>query len=538
MYLSGNFGEIRSDHFHSGIDIKTQGSIGHHVYSIDSGHISRIKVQANGYGKSIYVTHPNGYTSVYGHLDRYRDDIAAHVKRMQYKQRSHMVDLYLKPDQFQLKKGEFIAYSGNTGSSSGPHLHFEVRTAGNQHPTNVLKYGFDIEDRVSPRFFSLLINPIGMESHANGTSERVSSRIVKENGYYTIPYGSNINAWGTLGISVEVFDFLNGSSNRCGVYKLDLYVDGQMAYSHLMDEFSFSETRFVNAHINYEERFRTGIKAHNLYRLPNDRLRIYNNQTSNSVLELNEERIYELLVVATDVAGNQSELKFKITGKKRVLPTKNPPQGFVRSMKYDELNMYDGGEVIVEIPAKALYQDLDFTFEKSPGITGSMTQFFHISSPEIPVHLPYTLSIKTDDIDQSLQEKLLLITLNDKDEIEAAGGGYHEGAVMASLRNFGLFAISADTIAPEIIPLNGRIGGDLSGRRSLKFTIIDDLSGVDKYEGYIDDSWVLFEYDMKNDLLTYTFDIDRISRDSSHELELYVTDAKGNVNLFHSTFTW
>ncbi|MEN8227183.1 MAG: M23 family metallopeptidase [Bacteroidota bacterium] len=538
MHLSGNFGEIRSDHFHSGIDIKTQGTIGHRVYSIDCGYISRIKVQANGYGKSIYITHPGGYTSVYGHLDRYRDDIAEHVKRMQYKQRSFKVDLYLKPDQFQLKKGDFIAYSGNSGGSSGPHLHFEVRTAGNQHPTNVLKYGFNIEDRVAPRYLSLFLNPAGRESHVNGSSEMFSSKIVKEKGYYTIPYGSTIIASGTVGISVEVFDYLNGSSNRCGVYKLQLYVDEELTYSHTMDEFSFSETRYINAHINYLERIRTGIKAHNLYRLPNDRLRIYNQQINHGALELNEEKTYDLRVVATDVAGNRSELKFTITGEKRIIPAKNPPQGFVKSMKYNLLNRYDNGEVIVEIPPKALYQDMDFTFERTPAIPGTMSQVFHIASPEIPVHLPYSLSIKTTVTDPKLQEKLLLITLNDKGEIEEAGGEYHNGAVVARLRKFGKFAISADTVAPEIIPVNGKAGGDLSERSSLRFTIRDDLSGIEKYEGYIDNSWVLFEYDMKNDLLTYTFDSDRIARGSSHGLELYVTDSKGNVSLFRSTFTW
>ena len=158
MYLSGNFGEIRSDHFHSGIDIKTQGAIGQQVFSVEQGYVSRIKVQANGYGKSIYISHPNGYTSRYGHLDRYRDDIADYVNRMQYKSKSHAVDLYLDRETFPLEKGEFIAYSGNTGSSSGPHLHFEIRTSSNQHPTNVLKYNFDIKDRVSskvPFSFSL-----------------------------------------------------------------------------------------------------------------------------------------------------------------------------------------------------------------------------------------------------------------------------------------------------------------------------------------------------------------------------------------------
>jgi len=538
MHLSGNFGEIRSDHFHSGIDIKTQGTIGHHVFSVEEGYVSRIKVQANGYGKSIYIAHPNGYTSVYGHLDKYREDISEYVKQMQYKKRSHRVDLYLEPDQFRLKKGDFIAYSGNSGSSAGPHLHFEIRNSKNQHPTNVLDYNFDIEDLVAPRFLNLFVYPLNDQSHVNGTHKKYSSRLVKESGYFTVPYGSNINAWGSLGISVEVFDYLNGASNRCGVYTLELYVNDKLTYSHKMDEFSFSETRYINAHIDYQERVQRDTKAHRLHRLPNDKLRIYTHLENQGILGINEEGTYSIRVVASDVKGNRSELKFKVEGEKREPYRNTSPDHIVKVMKYNESNRFDHGEFWVQIPKNALYENLNFTIDSTPAYHGSLTPFYHIASPDIPVHLPYTLAVKTDETNPGLRDKLLLITLNEDKEIEAAGGEYENGEVIASLRQFGPYAVAMDTIAPEIIPKNGSTTGNLTGRKALKFTITDDLSGIEKYEGYVDNSWILFEYDMKNDLLTYTFDHKRVKKDSSHELELYVTDAKGNVNLFHTTFTW
>ena len=537
MYLSGNFGEIRSDHFHSGIDIKTQGTTGHHVNSAEKGYVSRIKVQANGYGKSIYISHPNGYTSVYGHLDRYCDDIAAYVKRMQYKRQSHMVDLYLSKETFPVEKGEFIAYSGNTGSSSGPHLHFEIRSTANQHPTNVLSYNFDIKDQVAPRFLSLFLYPMNQKSQINGKAERFSSKIVRDKGIYTIPYGTTVEASGILGISVEVFDYLDGASNRCGVHTLEMFVDNKLSYSHVMDEFSFSETRYINAHIDYEERIKSGKKAHRLHRLPNDRLRIYKQTLENKPLHINESRNYSIRIVATDVAGNSSTVEFTLKGSELTSITPLKENGDITSLKYSQAYSLEEGPVKVEIPSNALYQDLDFAIHESPAAKGSLTPFYQIATREVPVHKSYTLSIKCPDLDPSLHKRLLLISHNDKGSVVSAGGEYRDGHVKASLRNFGEFAVGLDTIAPEIIPRANK-DNDYTGKKELRFTIRDELSGINKYEGYVDNQWALFEYDSKNNLLFYRFDEQHIMKDSEHELELYVSDKKGNVSLLHTTFNW
>jgi murein DD-endopeptidase MepM/ murein hydrolase activator NlpD len=527
MYLSGNFGEIRSDHFHSGIDIKTQGATGHHVSSVEEGYISRIKVQANGYGKSIYITHPNGYTSLYGHLDRYREDIAAYVVRMQYKKQSHTVDLYLDKSTFPLEKGEFIAYSGNSGSSSGPHLHFEIRSTANQHPTNVLSYNFDIKDQRAPRFHSLFLYPLNSSSRINGKAERFSSKIVRDQGTYTIPYGTTLEATGTLGISVEVFDYLDGASNRCGIHTLEMYVDNNLSYSHVMDEFAFSETRYINAYIDYEERTTSGKKAHQLHRLPNDRLRIYNQVAENKPLQVKEARNYHIRIVASDVAGNSSTLEFSLKGSDGTITDHISDKGDIAYMKYNEVNSFDEGPVMLEIPANSLYQDLNFSFQSSPPAFGSLTPFYQIATSRVPLHKAYTLSIESPDLDPSLHKRLLLISHDDKGDVVSAGGEYKDGRVVAKLRKFGTFAVAVDTIAPQITPLG-----------NMRFTIRDELSGIAKYEGYIDNQWALFEYDPKNNLLFYRLDEDRISKEMDHELELYISDEKGNVNLLHTTFNW
>ena len=540
LYLSSNFGEIRMDHFHSGIDIKTQGVTGHRVYSVEDGYVSRIKVQTNGYGNSIYITHPNGYTSQYGHLDRYRDDIALFVKNMQYRQQSQTVDLYLDRETFPVKRGEFIAFSGNSGGSTGPHLHFELRNSANEHPVNVLKFNFNIRDQIAPRFLSIYLYPLDGAGQVNGKAERISSRLVKDNGIYRVPYGTRMEGWGTLGMSVQVFDYMNGTSNRYGIYKLEMYVDDKLSYSYVMNEFSFSDTRYVNAHLDYGELIRSGIKAHRLYRLPNDKLKTYGQAAGNRALTVDEPRDYPIRIVAMDVAGNNAVLEFTLKGINRpeeASATGHDPT-YVTTMQYNRDNSFEDGPVSLKIPANALYQDLDFTYDVSPPADGSLTPLYHIASNEVPVHSSYTLIIKSPDVDPVLHNKLLFISYDNDGEIISTGGSYRNGTMVASLRNFGVFGIALDTIAPKIIPLNRPGGDDYSDRKEMRFIIRDDLSGIEKYEGYIDDKWVLFEYDPKNDLLMYKFDETRINRESQHELELYVTDERGNVSLQNTSFYW
>jgi hypothetical protein len=207
-------------------------------------------------------------------------------------------------------------------------------------------------------------------------------------------------------------------------------------------------------------------------------------------------------------------------------------------MNYNQANHFEEEPVRVDIPAYALYQDLDFSFHSAPPSEGSLTPFYYIAGPEVPVHTNYTLSIHCPAIDPALRSKLLLVTYNNKMEVVSAGGGFKNGEVVARLGNFGAFAVAMDTIPPVIIPSKNSTGPDLSNRKELRFTIYDDLSGIQKYEGYIDNQWVLFEYDPKNDLLVYSFDEKRLVKGTEHELELYVSDQKGNAGLLHTTFFW
>lgn len=539
MYLSGNFGEIRSDHFHSGIDIKTQGTTGHHVSAIESGYISRIKVQANGYGFSIYLAHPDGNTSVYGHLNKYREDIESYVKNIQYQRQAHQVDIYLKPGEFPVEKGDFIAYSGNTGGSMGPHLHFEIRSSATQHPKNVLSYGFDIADNIAPRFQRLCVYPLGENSRVNGSTEKQFFELVYDQGMYTIPWGTKMELSGKIGIGVEVYDFLDGAGNRCGIYTLEGFLDELSFYQHKIEEFSFSESRYVNAHIDYGEKTSSGRTYQRLYRLPNDKLSIYGKLENNGVLDVGESGIHTIQVLATDVAGNKSKVSFKLKGVEGPSASAEKDKSFDVYMKYNESSLFENKQVRIEMPANALYENLEFHYSESPLIKGLLSKTFHIHEKGTALHKAFTLSVIAPDVKPEFRSKLIFVTFDAKEgKFSSSGGTFIEGKLVASMRHFGDYAISLDTIAPEISPLNGSGQENQSGRKSLRFKIIDDLSGIEKYEAFIDNRWALFEYDPKNDLLSYTFDGERISKNTAHELELYVSDSQGNVNLYHTIFTW
>lgn len=538
LYLSGNFGEIRSDHFHSGIDLKTNGSIGHPVFSIEEGYISRIKVQANGYGNSLYITHSNGYTSVYGHLNNFRADIAEYVKEVQYRRKSHGVDIFPEKTLFPIQKGEQIANSGNTGGSTGPHLHFEIRKTAGQIPTNVLKFGFPIEDIKAPEFFKLFIYPRSTQSSVNLENSKVQYQVSRSNGSFKIKDDKIPMVYGDIGIGTEVFDFLNGAHNRCGVYTLELYMDQMLIYKHKIDEVPFSATRYINAHIDYEERVTSKVKSHKLFKLPNNQLKIYEHLENNGIITIKDSGIHEIKIIAADVAGNKSELNFSIRGNPAGAEKESIPADYIKQMPYNVENIFSDQGVEIVIPAYALYEDMNFNFEKKEGFDGLYSDIYTIQSKEFPVHKSYQLSIRPENLEEELYEKAIIVEIDDNANITSAGGEYINGKIVTSPRTFGSFSVAVDTVAPEVVLINGNASTDFSQKSSVKFIIQDTLSGISKYDGYIDNKWVLFEYDLKNNLITYSFDEERLEKGSEHELELYISDAKGNVSLFHTAFSW
>ncbi len=272
ILLSGNFGELRSTHFHSGIDIKTQQQTGKNVCASKEGYVSRIKIQSGGYGKSVYLYHPEGYTTVYAHLNDFIPEIASYVKEIQYAQRKYEINVFPEKYRIPVIKGQLIGHSGNTGNSGGPHLHFEIRDAG-QNPLNVLKYGFNIRDDIAPDIRHLAVYPVEPGSIINGRSNKVVLKPVLINGQYVLI--DTLSASGLTGFGIETYDYMNGTGNRFTVYSIELVVNDIVVYLHEMDKLSFGEMKYLNSHIDYEERILNKLSIHKLFLDPNNRLGIY-----------------------------------------------------------------------------------------------------------------------------------------------------------------------------------------------------------------------------------------------------------------------
>jgi len=543
--LSATFGELRANHFHSGIDLRTQGVTGHKVYAVERGYVSRISVSSGGYGNALYVTHPNGYTSVYGHLDAFSDRMSEYVKQQQYSQERFALNLYPDSALFPVKRGELIAFSGNTGSSGGPHLHFEIRDTKTEKPINPLQFGFGVKDNIPPVMQRLAVYPVGEGSTVNGSTDKLILELEKSGSTYRIAGGKKISVTGKVAFGIDTYDQILGSANRCGPYSIRLWIDSVMIFSQTMERFSFDETRYLNSLIDYEYYVNHRIRFNRMYIEPNNRLSIYDRHISRGVVSFPDTSTHTALIVVRDYHDNSSRLNFTFEYK----PANNqfplfPPNisefmtNHGMSARYQNDFTFKQAGIRVFIPANALYDDINYTYTVSATPKGLYSKAYTIHDRGTPLHKAMTIEISADSLPERLREKALMALLEPDGKQFSAGGAYRDGVVTASSSVFGAFAIGVDTVPPRITPVNIKNGADMRGSKDIRFKITDNFSGINTYNGWIDGQWALFEFDAKNDLLFYNFDADRLTKNTQHTLELKVTDNKGNTTEYRARFTW
>lgn len=512
LLLSANFGELRPNHFHNGIDIKTKGTVGHPVRCIADGYVSRVAVQHGGYGQAIYITHYDGHTSVYGHVMSFCPAIEKYVRDYQYKHETFVCYLYPEPGKFKVKQGDIIAMSGNEGASAGPHLHLEIRKSGTDEYLDPMPYFKKwIKDSKAPSVSHIGLYPISGKGVVDGSSTK---KIVPINSI-----NQPFVAWGEIYAGIAAKDYMDGTSNFYGVHSVTLYVDSVKVFGSVTHAVLPDENRMINSFIDYDEYVRHRRLMMRSYKAPGNKLRLHRVDGNRGVVRIDEERDYRFQYVLEDNFGNISRCSFVVRGKKQPIPeVKTDKQEMVRFWKTSVIQR-PGFEFIV--PKGMLYDDAGVTVDASSQGTEAVSMEYNIDAGNAPLHGYCPLAIGVKNHAKVSPEKYYIRERRGK-RTYYAGGKYADGWVRTKVRNFGRYSVGIDTIAPVVEPIDRQ---KWRSTANIRFKASDTQSDISSYKVYIDGKFVLFG--LKKGILVIQ-DKDKVKKGVAHTLEVKVKDNCGN----------
>jgi hypothetical protein len=528
LSVSGSFSEIRGNHFHSGVDFSVQQKIGLPVYAVADGVVSRIKVSPVGFGNALYIDHPNGFTSVYAHLAAYSDTITSYLREKQYRQKSFEVDLFPSNSKelIRVKKGQIIGYAGNSGSSEGAHLHFEIRDTHTERVINPLLFGFDVPDQLKPSISILSVYPGDRLSYAGNCCQDLRCGVQKvADGEYRLSQKDTLSLWGAFGFGVQAFDYQHNATDKNGFYTLTMMCDSKRFFTMICDSFAFDESRYVNATIDYSSNYSKGDRIVHSNVLPGNRLSFLYTEEGRGVVRFDDGKVHEIRILVSDINGNSSQLRFPVKAVKPAAFVEVPSDchpDVVASFRYNTSNHYELNDLRVEIPAGCLYDNMEFRYHSESGKAGLFSDIHFLHEPQVPLHTRMKVSIRAEKVPARLHAKAVLVRVNAQGRRSNAGGGFENGWVTASVNLFGNYAIAVDTVAPSITPW----AGNRKSKSCIKFTVGDNLSGIRLYRGEVNGNWVLVEWDPKNRMMTYNFD--KMTPGGKNSFTLYLEDEKGN----------
>lgn len=529
--LSGSFGELRYNHFHSGIDFKTQYSVGYPIYAVADGWVSRIRISNYGFGYALYLDHPNGFTTVYGHLQKFAPTIAAFAKKAQYELENFEVDTLLKPLKIPVKRGQIVAYSGDAGSSGAPHLHFEIRDTKTEETIDpLLWYSNRIKDTTRPQFKKIALYASKGEGALNTGDEKHLVTPVKNKQGTWVLNSKLPTAWGKIGIGMNAYDYMDGTSNTYGICNISLYLENELIFQQDMSRFSFSQTRYINSLTDFELREKNGTWIMKSFLEPENKLKIYLTAKNRGYIDIREEKVYHFRYEIKDRAGNASEIRFEVQGQKKNLTEVKKGKFFFEAWLP---NQFSNADIQLDFPAGTFYQSLDFQYAQKTYEGCSDVYELHHSSTPMNQFVPAKFRIQKD-IHPNKEQYYL--AKQDKDgRFKYVGGTYFDGWIKAKIRDLGNYTVLIDTVPPKIVGLNLE---NAVKNRLFRIRISDEVSGVKTWRGTIDGAWVLFEFDCKTSQLRYNFDDSRLSKGAVHKLVLTVKDACGNESCLERHFNY
>jgi len=527
LRLAGTFGELRNNHFHAGIDIKTNRRIGLPVYATADGYISRIKVAIWGYGKVIYINHPNGFTSVYAHLNKFGDGIQEYVKSIQYEKKSYETgNIFLKENQIKVTKGQIIGYSGRTGGFVAPHLHYEIRNTKTEKIINPLLFGIKIQDSIAPKIKKLIAYPMGSDSRINRSLKNQSLSIKKDslNNYIA----NRLSASGKIGFGVNVYDLLGKELNKNGIYSLEMKINGIRHYYHDVETFSFSESKFINLLIDYEYYSKYKSRIQKTFREKENKLSIYKDLIEEGGITINEGLNYQVEIIAKDFIGNSSSLKIPVVGLKSESILNQEKDTTAYKIVKKEFQKFSKNGVTIAFPKNTFYKDLFLNFSVNDRIAT-------IHKPIIPLDKKFTITFDSIMYKRSEVNQIYIANMNNKKYPYYMDTRKKSDKIFTTTKTLGKYGLLIDNQIPKIYNSNFKDNDWMSRLRYLTIKISDSQSGIKSYEASIDNEWILMEYDVKKKKLSYDFR-DKKLVGSKHIFKLVVSDNVGNTNTYKSTF--
>ncbi|MDD3723732.1 MAG: M23 family metallopeptidase, partial [Lutibacter sp.] len=441
LILAGTFGELRPNHFHAGLDIKTQQREGLKVYASAEGYVSRIKIAHWGYGKVIYITHPNGYTTVYGHLQKFSDRIEAYLKMQQYKNESFEIQLFPTASELPIKKGEFIALSGSTGGFIGPHLHFEIRDSSTEKTINPFLFGIELKDSKRPTITGLVGYSLDTDSQINQVNVPLQLSFKKlSNGDLL---ADKINASGKIGFGVNAYDQLDNAVNQNGLYSLELLVNGEKFHEFKASVLTFSEGKYINLLVDYERFEKTGQRIQKCFVEPSNKLSMYSPSVNNGYITIEDEKSYNVEIIAKDFKGNTQKISIPVIGKNDTILVRKTETVTPYKINCTQFNKFSKEGVTVAFPKNTFYNDLwlDFDVEKS---------IAKVHEPTVPIHNNYTITFDVSKYSDIEKQQLYIASINKKGRTNYESTVKKDSTFYASTRRLGKFTLLYDREAPTI----------------------------------------------------------------------------------------
>ena len=526
--LNGNFGEARSRHFHGGVDFRAN-NVGAPVLAVADGYVCRISISPYGYGYALFVNHNNGYTSVYGHLSGFKSDIARFVKDIQYQNKSFSIDTTLNENVFHVKKGDVIAYSGNSGQSEGPHLHFEIRDTKTNKSLNVINTVYKITDNMPPEIFSLVIYPLSDYSTVDDKNIKKTFKALKSVGTtYKIENNEIPKVCGNIGFGISYVDKIDGNPFKFGIKDLKLYVNDTLYYHSEMKSIDFTKQRCKNSVFDYEYYLTKKQHVHKAFVEPNNDLEIFVTLKNNGIINLKENEKKKIKIQLYDFNDNTSFMEFVVVGgqipENKMLEIANN-QLSNQKYKWNKQNAISSEDFKVELDSATLFCDSYIEINKLKD--RNFSSIYKVGEDVIALRKDIKVSFLLNEKAMNFKDKLVVSRIHNKIKsviIPQINNQY----ASAFSNSFGEFYLDIDTVAPKITPKNIKDGSNLYNQKYIEVEISDNLSGIEKYDMYINDLWVLGEYEPRTKTVRYYFDerFDKSQKD--YVFKTVVVDVVGN----------